>query len=272
MNTIALETLPTFSFAHIHSAEQYHHQIPVNPRRIEISYLAEGSLVISQGKQQFLAEKGDILCTNLFPVTLDTDTFHCHHTTSALVNWTEAPGFHHLLLPAVTKASPQTAEIRDHIDELIYNGHIYEASPEKAASIFLNILCKIDECNRNSEHMQTPPGYILVQRAKKYIHRNITRPLTQTEIAEYLGVTPSYLCNIFKMTEETSVMKYINTIKLKNIQSLMETKNMKLYDAAQMFGYADPNYVSSLYKKMFGRNITSKPNLSVESLQPSRKQ
>ena len=40
----------------------------------------------------------------------------------------------------------------------------------------------------------------------------------------------------------------------------METKKLPLYEAATMYGYSDPNYVSRLYKKMFGFNITDVPN------------
>jgi transcriptional accessory protein Tex/SPT6 len=32
------------------------------------------------------------------------------------------------------------------------------------------------------------------------------------------------------------------------------------YEAASMLGYSDPNYVSALYKKLFGHNITAHPN------------
>ena len=39
----------------------------------------------------------------------------------------------------------------------------------------------------------------------------------------------------------------------------MESSGMKLYEAALQYGYSDPNYVSMLYKKLFGRNITENP-------------
>ena len=32
--------------------------------------------------------------------------------------------------------------------------------------------------------------------------------------------------------------------------------NFDLYKAAEFFGYSDPSYVSRLYKKLFGSNIT----------------
>lgn len=264
MNTVQLLGLPTFCFAHIHNAEKYHHNMTTNHTRLEVSYITEGSLNLCVDKQHFVLEKGDIICSNLQPISLDVDSFHCHHTVCALVDWRTTSGLNHLLLPTVTKASSHTEKIKELIDEFIYNGYLYEDSPEKNASLFLNILCKIDTCNRNSGYEHYPAGYILVQRAKKYIHRNLQTPISQTDVANYLGVTPSYLCNVFKSTEGTSVIKYINNLKLKNIQNLMETKGLKLYDAAAMYGYSDPNYVSSLYKKTFGRNITSKPELSAE--------
>ncbi len=48
-------------------------------------------------------------------------------------------------------------------------------------------------------------------------------------------------------------------VKLKGVQNLIEKNRMKLYEAAADFGYTDPNYVSALYKRIFGRNITAMP-------------
>ena len=38
----------------------------------------------------------------------------------------------------------------------------------------------------------------------------------------------------------------------------MANENIHLYEAALIYGYKDPNYVSSLHKKLFGYNITEK--------------
>lgn len=262
MESIEILSLPKFRFAHIHQAEQYHHHMAANPHILEISYIAEGSLTADFGGERIVVEKGDISCFHSVPVSIDTSSFHCHHTFCVNVDWRTVPNLNHLILPPVTKASPETSEIEGLIDDFIYNQDLYDENPERVAWNCFNILHKIDACNRTDDHADYPAGYILVQRAKKYIHKNIHTPLTQTEIAKYLDITPSYLCNIFKSTEGIPVMKYINQIKLQNIHNLMETRGMKLYDAAAMFGYADPNYVSSLYRKIFGHTITSKPNRS----------
>lgn len=267
MHSTEILSLPKYNFAHIHQAEQYHHKMEVNNHRMEISYISEGNLIAMIENESIVIEKGDICCFYSVPVTIDTDSYHCHHTFCVYVDWQTVPNPNHLLLPPVTKCNHMTTEIEGLIDDFIYNTHLYDSHPERVAWNFFQILNKIDICNRTSDALDYPRGYILAQRAKKYVHQNIHSTLTQAEIAMHLGITPSYLCNIFKTTEGIPLMKYINQIKLKNIQSLMENRDMKLYDAALMFGYTDPNYVSSLYSKMFGHPITSKPNLSNELVQ-----
>ena len=61
-----------------------------------------------------------------------------------------------------------------------------------------------------------------------------------------------------------TVMRYVNTLKLENIKTLMDNANLKLYEAAAIYGYSDPNYVSRLYKQLFGYNISEKPKLHPE--------
>ena len=52
------------------------------------------------------------------------------------------------------------------------------------------------------------------------------------------------------------MVNFINKIKLEKIRELMEKQNLKLYQAAELLGFSDPNYVSNLYKKYYHINIT----------------
>ena len=51
-------------------------------------------------------------------------------------------------------------------------------------------------------------------------------------------------------------MSYINHIKLEGVRSIMEKEHIPLNQAAEIYGFSDPNYVSRLYKKYFHANIT----------------
>jgi len=65
------------------------------------------------------------------------------------------------------------------------------------------------------------------------------------------------LCSVFKKVEGISFQKYVNYEKLEAIKNLMEKEPVHLYEAAALFGYTDPNYVSRLFKKYYGYNITA---------------
>ena len=148
------------------------------------------------------------------------------------------------------------------IDRFIYQPYLYENSKGKWASAFLNILCKIDKINASPKEIQQPENILLTTRAKKYIHANLHRPITQQEVAQHLNISPQHLCHVFKNAEGITLIKYVNMVKLKNIHALMQKENLKLYEAAQIYGYTDANYVSALYKKTFGRSITSPPDIA----------
>jgi AraC-like DNA-binding protein len=51
-------------------------------------------------------------------------------------------------------------------------------------------------------------------------------------------------------------MRFINETKLARIRLMMESKGISLHQAALQYGFADPNYVSRLYKKYYGRALT----------------
>ena len=51
-------------------------------------------------------------------------------------------------------------------------------------------------------------------------------------------------------------MQFVNKVKLSKICAVMKHENLKLYEAAELYGYSDPNYVSRLFKKYYNKNIT----------------
>ncbi|MBQ8322453.1 MAG: helix-turn-helix domain-containing protein [Clostridia bacterium] len=71
-----------------------------------------------------------------------------------------------------------------------------------------------------------------------------------------MGITSEYLCAVFKKANEVSLIMFINQTKLSKIRSVMKRENRKLYEAAEPYGYSDPNYMSRLFKKYYGKNVT----------------
>ncbi len=258
MNYVEIKSLPDILFSHIYKADHYHNSFPVRESFLEVSYIAEGSFELEVGRERFYAQKGDVVCLFHNKETLiKTDQFHSHHTVGVKVNWTFSSDERGLLLPTVTPAN--NANICQLIDNFIHNQIVYKESKTLGAVKFLELLCAIDKCNRNAQNKNLPSEFLYTKRAKEYIQRNIHSCITQSSVASYLGISPEYLCTVFKKTEGITVMKYINKLKLESIKTLIDNTSIHLYEAAAMYGYTDPNYVSRLHKQLFGYNITDKP-------------
>ena len=261
MKLIDIHKMPIFKLACVFEADEYSRSFEPSDTCIELAYVSEGRLEVTKGNERYIAEKDDILCAiRDVNTTVCATGFHSHHVVAVDTHWKftdkSSSAFH---IPYVLKRCAETEEIKRLIDEFIYSSHIYENSPGRTAELFLRILCKIDSASRKSEAFYQPKYSLVAEKAKAYIQKNIRKPITQQMVAEHLGVSPSYLCSVFKKSEDMTLIRYVNLHKLTDIKNLLEKENLPMYKVAEMYGYSDANYVSALYKKLFGRNITSLP-------------
>ena len=124
----------------------------------------------------------------------------------------------------------------------------------RVAGLFLQIAGELlsDETGTDV----SPGDRLYAGRAKNYIYEHINEPISQRDVAKHLGISPEYLCYVFRRSEGRSLIRFSNELKLENIRDLIATKGLTLSKAAVQYGYSDPNYVSRLYKKYFNKNIT----------------
>ena len=265
MDNIEITSLPSILFSHIYQAENYRNSFPVRENFLEIFYIAEGMIELEVGKEKHFVKKGDVVC--LFhneKTSIFANAFHSHHTVGISAEWKFSSDDQELLLPVVTPEKNNTSSICLLIDDFVHNQLAYKASKTLGATKALELLCEIDKCNRKAQNKGHPGELRYTEKAKDYIHKNIHTSLTQEAIAQHLGISPEYLCSVFRKTEGTTIMRYINKLKLENIKALMDNANMHLYEVAAMYGYNDPNYVSRLYKQLFGYSISHKPKVHFE--------
>ena len=262
MQTIDIYSLPQIIFAHTLSRNQYRNTFSPHDNYIEVSYISSGELHIMVEDQHVVARQNDIICLlhNEY-MQIVSDVPHSHHTVCARVDWAylDAP-VSGLYLPLLTPAFLNTAPICKLIDSFIYGHYSYSEVTVNNAYQFLTILTEINARHQQERSIPIPKSHLYVERAKKYVHKHLQEPITQAQVAAHLGISRGYLCSLFKDTQDISLMHYINRTKLEAIRQIMEREHLKLYEAAALFGYADPNYVSRIYKKMFQHNITNKPN------------
>ena len=94
-------------------------------------------------------------------------------------------------------------------------------------------------------------------RAMYYIRGNFEKPLQLIDVAEFCGVSPTYLSRLFPEHLRLSFVDYLTAIRMKVAEELLLENRMPVKEIARSVGYQDPNYFSRIFKKQKGIAPTS---------------
>lgn len=96
-------------------------------------------------------------------------------------------------------------------------------------------------------------SYVLEQ-CKNYISRNIFSRISLNEMAEYVGMNPSYLSRLFSKKEGITIQQYIQREKTKIACNLLKYSNRSIADIAQYMGFQSQSSFTKVFKRWM--NIT----------------
>lgn len=92
----------------------------------------------------------------------------------------------------------------------------------------------------------------LIERIVKYLEQNYAKPLTLEYLADEFLISGGYLCRLFKKKIGMNFVDYLNMIRLAKVKHLLLTTNLRVYEIANMCGYADQNYFIKIFRKNTG--------------------
>lgn len=87
---------------------------------------------------------------------------------------------------------------------------------------------------------------------KAFIRDNMTEPITRTQIAEALYLSPSYVSHVIKELENLSCKELITQIKMEHARKLLRHSRKPIGDIAVQCGYDSFAYFSKVYKQTYG--------------------
>ena len=96
----------------------------------------------------------------------------------------------------------------------------------------------------------------LVENAMEYIQSHLSDSLSLEELAEHLHISPSHLSRTFKKNCRQSLTDYINNERIAKAKEYLETTDRLTYEIAELIGYKDATYFSSIFKKYTGLTPT----------------
>ena len=260
IKTIYMEKVPKVWFAHIFSAPFYNGIVDLIPNSIEITFLKKGNLTYydETNNNKFIIKEGTIFIGAHNTIKkVYTSTFHEHHTFSLIFSPGKgnSDGFSFSYLPVITDETV-CRSIAKYIDLLIMESKISGAYGLKTISYIFRILEIIDSYSTSAYENNLYGNMQYVNRAKKYIVEHIDQKVTIDDVAYVLNITPQYLCNIFKKVTGTTIITYVNQLKLEKIKNLVINNGLTLRQAGESVGFEDENYTSRMFKKYYGKNIS----------------
>jgi two-component system, response regulator YesN len=92
-----------------------------------------------------------------------------------------------------------------------------------------------------------------VEKASKYIEKNLSNDLTLQEVAEYVGMNATYFSLLFKEEMKLSYIKYLTKLRMERAKVLLR-EGYKVADVSEKVGYHTYRHFSELFKKQVGVN------------------
>jgi AraC-like DNA-binding protein len=91
-----------------------------------------------------------------------------------------------------------------------------------------------------------------VTEAVAFIHRNLARPLSNSEIAVAVGLSRSRLCALFQESFRVSPLRYHRDRRMEMAKSLLRNTNRSVKEIAASLSYSDPLCFSRDFKRYEG--------------------
>lgn len=85
-----------------------------------------------------------------------------------------------------------------------------------------------------------------------YIYNHMNCRITVDELAEYAGLSPSYLSRLFKKELNISISDYICEMKIEKAQHLLKYSDYSLIDIANHLAFSSKSHFIQTFKKLVG--------------------
>lgn len=91
-----------------------------------------------------------------------------------------------------------------------------------------------------------------VQDAVNYIDLHFSEKLTLNDVADFVGLSSSYLSRVIKKETSCNFVDILNRIRIEKASMLLSEEHMKIYEVAQSVGFENSAYFYQIFKKYKG--------------------
>lgn len=95
-------------------------------------------------------------------------------------------------------------------------------------------------------------GSRAVRQAKQYVLNHMNQPVGAVDVAQALGMNPSYFSAIFKKETGENFTNYVNGVKMEQAKQLLRQPACKVYEVCRQVGFEDAKYFAKLFRRTTG--------------------
>lgn len=253
--SIALKSLPEIAFAYEYATDNYDMDFPPHPNFIEISYIMGGEIFLTRnGTVDQIPENAILISYRTEQERTYARSRQSHLTVGFNIAVEEG---NDLTLPNYA-VFPNMKKFKDKLEYIIHQFTLLRKTNTDLAANLFTLLADIDsEYKKIMQPQDNNYSDIrYTEQAKQYIINHLAQKIYVEEVARSTGLSVGYLSHVFKKVTKQTLVEYINITKLQRLKELMESRKLTVRKAAELVGYEDENYVSRIYKKYFGCNLS----------------
>jgi AraC-like DNA-binding protein len=218
-------------------------------------FIIEDTALVRLNNTVYTANPGDIVVINssVLHSIIAKDKYVTYHCLIIDKDFCERYGFfidenHISELVSDPEIFSLAKNIRKEEDE---KNDFYKAAETADALKILTLLFRRHLVSNNDFHGESK-NLKMVKDAMKYMKNHLREPLSLEQIAEKVGYSKYHFCRCFKEITGSTVITYLNYLKMNYAYSQLKNTDENITDIAAECGFSDISYFTKTFKKHIG--------------------
>ncbi|MBE6787797.1 MAG: AraC family transcriptional regulator [Ruminococcaceae bacterium] len=219
---------------------------------LEILYFLSGECDVVNGSEEIKAQKDDIIIIN--SEAIHGVRFHHNFCEFIVVHldhtFCESMGFNTSDFRFLKKINDQKIAnlITNALEEQRKKQNFYQES------VKITLLSVLLELFRNyivkeAKDYKTSNKVKLVKKIIKFIYKHFDEQVSIEEIENYCRYSRFYISRAFKEITGTTIMIYLNNIRIEKAKSLLENSNLSISEISANCGFVSQSYFGKVFRK-----------------------
>lgn len=134
----------------------------------------------------------------------------------------------------------------------VYLKKLAQAVAERASFLVLGYHAVMEFVGLVRQAKEEKRSLSYVEACKAYIEENLRKGLSVGDIAPAIGVSRTYLSNIFRQAEGITIQQYIQREKCRHAARMLQYSDYSVAQIAQYFGFSSQSYFGTCFHTWYG--------------------